>query len=70
MECTEQLSGICYITQLLLLVYYYIIIFFSINTNINIHAGVVLPAGPVARGHPNGRRASQSHILAGPVGQP
>ena len=32
--------------------------------------GVVLPAGPVARGHPNGRRASQSHILAGPVGQP
>ena len=33
-------------------------------------AGVVLPAGPVARGHPNGRRASQSHILAGPVGQP
>ena len=33
-------------------------------------SGVVLPAGPVARGHPNGRRASQSHILAGPVGQP
>ena len=25
---------------------------------------------PLARGHPNGRRASQSHILAGPVGQP
>ena len=34
------------------------------------YAGVVLPAGPVPRGHPNGRRASQSHILAGPVGQP
>ena len=33
-------------------------------------AGVVFPAGPVARGHPNGRRASQSHILTGPVGQP
>ena len=35
-----------------------------------LYSGVVLPAGPVARGHPNGRRASQSHILAGPVGQP
>ena len=25
---------------------------------------------PVARGQPKGRRASQSHIMAGPVGQP
>ena len=24
---------------------------------------------PLARGYPNGRRANQSHILAGPVGQ-
>ena len=37
---------------------------------LNIGSGVVLPAGPVARGHPNGRRASQSHILACPIGQP
>ena len=48
----------------------------SYNMNVGIlvynmgETGVVLPAGPVARGHPNGRRASQSHILAGPVGQP
>ena len=33
-------------------------------------AGVGLPGGPVARGQPKGRRASQSHIVAGPVGQP
>ena len=32
--------------------------------------GVGLPGGPVARGQPKGRRASQSHIMAGPVGQP
>ena len=25
---------------------------------------------PVARGQPKDRRASQSHIMAGPVGQP
>ena len=33
-------------------------------------SGVGLPGGPVVRGQPKGRRASQSHIMAGPVGQP
>ena len=35
-----------------------------------VYSGVGLPGGPVARGQPKGRRASQSHIMAGPVGQP
>ena len=49
---------------------YFFLSMSSFLLEINIYPGVVLPAGPVARGHPNGRRASQSHILAGPVGQP
>ena len=33
-------------------------------------AGVGLPGGPVTQGQPKGRRASQSHIMVDPVGQP
>ena len=44
--------------------------FLTLKYLYNIIPGVGLPGGPVARGQPKGRRASQSHIVAGPVGQP
>ena len=40
---------------------------FKFHMLINTYQGSCFP---LARGHPNGRRASQSHILDGPVGQP
>ena len=53
-----------------LIVHYVINFVFSIGKQPYRDAGVGLPGGPVARGQPKGRRASQSHSMAGPVGQP
>ena len=79
-KCVQIGSHIAVVKNLLQVYRNYVVVYqvfakvgnlFKHPSNVGIYkAGVGLPGGPVARGQPKGRRASQSHIVAGPVGQP